>query len=60
MKKPKDNATTAATRVAPSEPDGGMRFELCDTIFNDYKGATFFLDQMLEQKKRSLPRSGTF
>jgi hypothetical protein len=27
-----------------------LRYQLCDIIYNDYKGATFFLNRMLEQK----------
>lgn len=31
-----------------------LRYELCDMLYNDYKGTTFFLNQQLVQKKAVL------
>jgi small-conductance mechanosensitive channel len=37
-----------------------LRHELCEIIYKDYKGTTFFLSQMLEDKERVLEDINNF
>lgn len=37
-----------------------LRFQLCEIIFDDYKGTTFFLDQMLNEKEKTLEKTKNF
>ena len=37
-----------------------LRYDLCEIIYNDYKGPTFFLNDMLKQKKDVLKKIKSF
>ena len=51
------NGNGEGGRVGPSDR---LRFELCDIVYADYKGATFFLNHMRDEKRAVLERLRVF
>lgn len=54
-----ENEILEVTYLSSNHIDS-LRYQLCDILYNDYKGTTFFLNQQLAQKKQTLKELHSF